>query len=107
QNRQPAAGEHYYVAPGPLVHALVQFSPLGEHRTRDSGFMAHQIHELARRRMRGQVRRRDSESFHVAARKIDSSLVEIDCNILPEVGELQSAADQVRQMLPPGVAVAE
>src|SRR5208282_4605649 len=40
-------------------------------------------------------------------RKIDSSLVEIDCNILPEVGEQQSAADQVRQMLPPGVAVAE
>src|SRR5260370_8117104 len=55
--------------------------------------------------MRRKIRSRDAEAFHVAARKIDSSLAEIDRDILPEVGELQSAANQIRQMLPLGAAI--
>src|ERR1700722_6138976 len=54
-----------------------------------------------------EVGRRHAETLHIAARKINSSLVEIDCDILPEIGELQSTADQIRKMLTLGVTIAE
>ncbi len=43
----------------------------------------------------------------IAARKIDAALGEIDGNVLPEIGELESAARQIGQALALGVAIAE
>ena len=43
----------------------------------------------------------------ILLRHVDASLRRIDRQVLPEVGELQPAADLVGELLPPRVAVAE
>ncbi len=69
--------------------------------------MAHHRNEARCHATLAQIVNTHAETLHIAARQVDTPVTEIDCDILPEIGELEPAAHKTRKMLALGVAVAE
>src|SRR6266496_4686670 len=68
-------------------------------------FEAHHLTELWRVAFGGEVTLRDLKAGQVFEWKVDSSLLVIDADILPEIRQLQGGAGEVGELLAFGVAV--
>src|SRR5277367_6554643 len=107
RNREPAAGEHQDIAPQPRPNQLMQRGARTEQSARKVNFMTHQGDkrgvDFARTQLIGGV----AESRDILARQIDPPFTQVNRDILPEVGQLQSGADVIRELLALRVAEAE
>src|SRR5206468_708145 len=99
QYRQTAAREHQDVAAQPAINEAMELAALNQHRACVFHLMFQQCDELFVRSRALQVFGGHAEAGHVAPGKIDAVFAQIDCDILPEIGELQSATDQIGQPL--------
>ena len=60
----------------------------------------HHGQELRNRPLAGQVLLAHAEACKILKREINAALVEVDCNILPEICQLEGGAGEVRKLLP-------
>src|SRR5579875_204548 len=107
QNRQSTAGKHQDIAPQTWPDQLVQRGARAKQLAREPDLMAHQRDERRSGGSCAQLFDRIAKAGHIAARQIYSALAEIDRDILPEIGQLQTAADAVGQLLAARVAKTE
>src|SRR5581483_520104 len=99
--------EHQNVAAQTAIDEPMQFGAAPQEIAREGDLVRHQFNELPTDTMRSQIRVGHAEARHVRARQIDASLGKIDRDILPEVGELQAAADEIGKLLALRVPIAE
>src|SRR5690242_17844549 len=115
QDRETPTRKHHDVAPQTPIDHPAQFRPAHQEVASEGNLVSHQGDEfrsgssdrpgLETFRESAQSGGRKSEALHVATRQIDAAVGEIDRDILPEIGELQSAADEIGESLPLGIAI--
>ena len=83
----------------------MQLGASSKHLARNLNLVTHQREKLRRGNATLEISGRDGELAQISTRKIDAVLFEIDRDILPEIRELKSAANQIGKPLPLLIAI--